>query len=166
MTFFAGGDHLFYAGHVVADLFCVLGTVYEAAAAQDAFIRDDIRLPVGKFDAFHRAVADAFVAVFAVRFFELQEFVHSGFLPSFASTEPAKISSKLSRFNPVTISVIHLNGDAVGAFAQAECGREIHRIREPVLFKRRLHQVDDVVGAFEVAGRTDTYADFHKYIHP
>ena len=40
---FAGGDHLFYAGHVVADLFCVLGTVYEAAAAQDAFIRDDIR---------------------------------------------------------------------------------------------------------------------------
>ena len=37
-------QHLFYAGHVVADLFCVLGTVYEAAAAQDAFIRDDICL--------------------------------------------------------------------------------------------------------------------------
>ena len=78
-----GGNHLRSRLQKDADLFgfadyllCVLRTDNKAAAAKDTFVADYVRLIAGKADGFDRAVAQAFIAVFAVRFFK-RKAVHS-----------------------------------------------------------------------------------------
>lgn len=55
---------------LVDDLFCILRANDEAMAAQNTFVADYISLIARKSDRFNRAVADTFIAVFAVRFFQ------------------------------------------------------------------------------------------------
>jgi len=46
--------------------FCILGAVYEALPAQDAVFLQDMGLIAGKSDGLHRAMANAFIAVFTI----------------------------------------------------------------------------------------------------
>jgi len=55
---------------VVAHDLGILGTNEEALSAEDALVRDNLRLVFGKADGLGRAVADAFIAVFAIGLLE------------------------------------------------------------------------------------------------
>ena len=70
---------LHHAG-VVPDLFGVLRADAHTAPAEDAFVRNDLRLVLLKADGLNGALPDTFIAVFAVCFFKAQNF-HSRFLP-------------------------------------------------------------------------------------
>ena len=58
-------------------VFGILRTNNKTPAAQDTLIADDMRLVARKADGFHRAVPDAFIAVFTVGFLQCQAVRHS-----------------------------------------------------------------------------------------
>ncbi len=64
-------EHLSLFG-LVHDLLGVLGADHKAVAAKDTFVADDVRLITGEAYGFHRIMADTFIAVFAVGFFQRQ----------------------------------------------------------------------------------------------
>ena len=101
------------------DLLGVLRTDHEAVTAQYALVSDNMRLIAREANGLHRAVADAFVAVFAVGLFKRQAIRHVLHLPSFFSAPRiwvSKNSLKFSRFTPgktssstVTVTPVRLH---------------------------------------------------------
>ena len=67
-------QHHAHLAHLADDLLGVLRADHKALSAHDAFVLNDIRLIAGKADRLDRTVADTFIAVFAVGFFQRQTF--------------------------------------------------------------------------------------------
>ena len=130
--------------------------------AQNALIADDMCLVSRKADGLHGAVTDAFIAVFAVGFFQCQAIGH-GKLSSLPFVLDhvkyillEKFSEILSRHAYVNIIVdLHGNADSV-AFTYAEASREDYFFFDMVLSDRILEQPNDLRRALKMTGRTNT----------
>jgi hypothetical protein len=63
--------------YIVSDFLGLLGADYKTVSAQNTFFGNNFRVAMLKGDGFYRAMADAFVTVFAVHRFKIKIIVHN-----------------------------------------------------------------------------------------
>jgi len=155
-----------YLFGIVHDLFGILRAGDEAMTTEDAFILDDVRLIAGKTDRFDRTMANAFIAVLAIGFLECEKLCHCLLRPFFFQFFKDFIMKEIVESFACDAwidVVVNLDCDANPvAVAGTEASGQGNVAFKMMLSYGVLQQSDNILGTFQMAGRTD--ADLNDHV--